>query len=190
MNYIFEYNAPHPFDTIQFACDENALIGLWFGGQSHFSSIPKRETMISGKHLEDFPAAVSVRDWLDCYFSGSIPTEFPPISLKGTPFQESVWKILREIPYGTVITYQKIAEQIAAERGLKRMSAQAVGGAVGSNPISIIVPCHRVVGTNGNLTGYDGGIKYKIWLLEHEGMDVSRFSMPKVRGKRNPSTPY
>lgn len=179
MNYIFEYKGPAPFEKIWFACDEEHLIGLWFAGQTHLSAMPKIDTMISGKSVDEFPVSRKVCDWLDCYFAEKMPPFTPPIFLNGTDFQNSVWKILCEIPYGQVVTYQDIAKQIAAERGIARMSAQAVGGAVGSNPISIIVPCHRVVGSSGNLTGYDGGVAYKIWLLEKEGLDMKRFSMPK-----------
>lgn len=112
------------------------------------------------------------------------------MSWKGSDFQNLVWKILCKIPYGQVVTYKDIANEIAAKRGLKRMSAQAVGGAVGRNPISIIVPCHRVVGSNGNLTGYDGGLEYKIWLLEREGLDMELFthSRPVVNSsKKSPA---
>ena len=102
----------------------------------------------------------------------------PPIHMIGTPFQLSVWKILTEIPYGKATTYGEIAKQIAEERGLKRMSAQAVGGAVGHNEISIIVPCHRVVGTNGSLTGYAGGINIKKELLKLESVNMEHLFVP------------
>ena len=117
--------------------------------------------------------------WLDRYFRGEKP-EISELSLApiGNDFRQNVWKILCEIPYGEVITYGDIAKQIAKKRGLLHMSAQAIGGAVGHNPISIIIPCHRVVGANGNLTGYAGGINTKIKLLEHEKVDISRFFIP------------
>lgn len=111
--------------------------------------------------------------WLDSYFSGHNPDFTPPICLKGTSFQEDVWEILKRIPYGKVISYGEIARQIAEKRGLKRMSAQAVGGAVGRNPIAIIIPCHRVVGSNGSLTGYAGGLDKKTELLKIEGVLIS-----------------
>lgn len=110
------------------------------------------------------------KKWLDSYFSGHNPDFTPPICLKGTSFQEDVWEILNRIPYGKVISYGEIARQIAEKRGLKRMSAQAVGGAVGRNPISIIVPCHRVIGSDGSLTGYAGGLDKKTELLKIEGV--------------------
>lgn len=124
--------------------------------------------------------------WLKKYFSG----ENPPISnvpikpLEGTPFQKIVWKILLEIPYGSTITYGEIAREAARRLGKLKMSAQAVGQAVGQNPISIIIPCHRVIGANGNLTGYNGGIDVKIKLLEIEGIDTSRMSYPAKNGRR------
>ena len=110
------------------------------------------------------------KKWLDSYFSGHNPDFTPPICLKGTSFQEDVWEILKRIPYGKVISYGAIARQIAEKRGLKRMSAQAVGGAVGRNPIAIIVPCHRVIGSDGSLTGYAGGLDKKTKLLRIEGV--------------------
>lgn len=116
--------------------------------------------------------------WLDEYFTGIEPTVQVPLHLVGTDFQNEVWEILQTIPYGKTITYGDIAKQIAAKRGIARMSSQAVGGAVGHNPVSIIVPCHRVVGSNGNLTGYAGGIDKKVALLTLEGLDMSAFSMP------------
>lgn len=176
MNYIFQYNGPKPFEKIRFACDEKYLLGLWFPGQTHLSAIPDIESMVSGKSADTRPVAQEVCAWLDEYFAGKIPQFMPPMRLKGSDFQNLVWEALCKIPYGQVVTYKDIANEIAAKRGLKRMSAQAVGGAVGRNPISIIVPCHRVVGSNGSLTGYDGGLEYKIWLLEKEGMDMGRFT--------------
>ena len=124
----------------------------------------------------------SIRDgkrWLDIYFSGKNPDFTPPLHLKGSPFQMDVWEILLTIKYGSVLTYGDIAKKIAEKRGINKMASQAVGGAVGHNPISIIVPCHRVVGAGGNLTGYGGGIDKKIKLLELEGLDLSSFYVPK-----------
>lgn len=106
--------------------------------------------------------------WLDIYFAGRDPGFLPPLSTKGTPFQEEVWEILKEIPYGKTVSYGEIAMRIAEKRGIKRMAAQAVGGAVGRNPIAIIVPCHRVVGSDGSLTGYGGGLDRKVELLKLE----------------------
>jgi len=113
------------------------------------------------------------------YFEGKKPqiSELPLAPIGGE-FRQTVWKMLTEIPYGKVITYGELAQKIAKQRGIERMSAQAVGGAVGHNPISIIIPCHRVVGANGNLTGFSGGIEMKLQLLQHEGVDINRFYIP------------
>lgn len=134
---------------------------------------------------KDLPVFKSTCLWLKKYFSG----ENPPVSsvpikpLEGTPFQKIVWKILLKIPYGSTATYGEIASEVARRLGKSKMSAQAVGQAVGQNPISIIIPCHRVIGANGNLTGYRGGIDVKIKLLEIEGIDTSRMSYP-AKSKR------
>lgn len=117
--------------------------------------------------------------WLDIYFSGKAPGFTPPLLTKTTPFREAVWEILLTIPYGKTMTYGEIAGRIANEKGISRMSAQAVGGAVGHNPISLIIPCHRVVGTKGSLTGYAGGIDKKVQLLTLEKADMSSFFVPK-----------
>lgn len=118
------------------------------------------------------------KKWLTIYFSGREPDFLPPIHMIGTPFQLSVWKILQKIPYGKTVTYGEIAKEIAAQKGLPRMSAQAVGGAVGHNELSVIVPCHRVVGTNGSLTGYAGGIDKKVKLLTLENADMQHLFIP------------
>lgn len=146
------------------ACDGKRLTGLWFDGQKYFGdTLPVgggKETM-----LPVFDLTVK---WLDAYFNGEIPDFTPPIHLDSTPFRMEVWDILKTIPYGKTITYMDIAKIIAKNRGVERMSAQAVGGAVGHNPISIIVPCHRVVGSSGHLTGYAGGLDKKTALLHLE----------------------
>lgn len=167
-----------PIGEITLACDgegEN-LVGLWMEGQKyHGASIS--EAMIE---LDDVPVFDAAIKWLDRYFSGKRP-EIPELALApvGGEFRQGVWDILCEIPYGEVITYGDVARKMAAKMGKESMSSQAVGGAIGHNPISIIIPCHRVVGSNGSLTGYSGGIKAKIKLLELEGVDTSRFSVPK-----------
>lgn len=155
-----------PLGAVTLASDGESLCGLWFLGQKYFAAaIP--EEMCRKDDLEIFQ---KTKDWLERYFAGKRPeiSELPlhPI---GSEFRQKVWKILCEIPYGKVTTYGEIAQRIASEQGLERMSAQAVGGAVGHNPISIIIPCHRVVGANGKLTGYAGGIEKKRELLKHEG---------------------
>lgn len=119
------------------------------------------------------------KKWLDSYFNHEKPSLHAlPLKLEGSEFQQIVWKLLLDIPYGKLVTYGDLAKQVAKTRGLEKMSAQAVGGAVGRNPISIIVPCHRVIGTNGSLTGYGGGMKNKVILLQHEGIDLSNYIIP------------
>lgn len=165
-----------PLGKITVACDEKSIVGLWFEGQKYFAETVD-ENMLQNRSFDILKLA---KDWLDRYFAGKRPeiSELP-LNPLGNEFRQSVWKILCEIPYGEVITYGDIAKKIAKQKGITRMSAQAVGGAVGHNPISIIIPCHRVVGSNGSLTGYAGGIDIKIKLLEHEKVDTSRFFVPK-----------
>lgn len=154
--------------------DGEYLTGLWFDGSRDDK---KHNSQCVFKDLNIFDETV---DWLNSYFKGNIPDFTPKYKLENlTPFREEVFDIMNKIPYGEVITYNDIAREIADKRGIKKMSAQAVGGAVGWNPICIIIPCHRVVGSNGSLTGYGGGIENKIGLLKLEGIDLSKFSIPK-----------
>lgn len=144
----------------------------------------KPATILEGteKMLPVFHTAI---EWLKMYFEGSNPGEIPPVQLNGTSFQLTVWQILRTIPYGHTTTYKAIAEKTALLTGKRQMSAQAVGNAVGHNPISIFIPCHRVVGSSGNLTGYAGGLNWKVKLLETEHIDMSHFYLPPDKsGKR------
>ena len=172
MQYISHYQSP--VGNILLAADEIGLTGLWFEGQKYFALYLDKE------HEEkELPIFKQTKRWLDVYFSGKEPDFSVPLHFTGTDFQNEVWEILYSIPYGTTMTYGEIAKQIAAKRGLKRMSAQAIGGAVGHNEISIIVPCHRVVGSNGSLTGYAGGLDKKIWLLTLEKVDMQSFFVPK-----------
>ena len=172
MQYITHYQSP--LGNILLAADDIGLTGLWFEGQKYYALYLDKE------HMEkEIPLFKDVKHWLDIYFSGKEPDFKLPLHFTGTDFQNEVWEILYSIPYGKTMTYGEIAKQIAANRGLKRMSAQAVGGAVGHNEISIIVPCHRVVGTNGSLTGYAGGIDKKVALLTLENVDTSAFFVPK-----------
>lgn len=143
--------------------DGNSLTGLWFEGKNRCGNINFRE--MKKKKL---PVFQQTKDWLDIYFDGNIPEFTPPMSVEGTDFRREVWDILKQIAYGTTMTYGEIAEIMAARKRIVKMSAQAVGGAVGRNPISIIIPCHRVVGANGSLTGYGGGIERKLALLRLE----------------------
>ena len=163
MNYISHYNSP--LGSITLASDGYALIGLWFDGQKHLGTT-------LGDEYQEKPLPVFDRTaaWLDIYFDGRIPDFTPKIALNDTDFRREVWDILLTIPYGHTITYGEIAAIIAQKRGAASISAQAVGGAVGRNPISIIVPCHRVIGSNGSLTGYAGGLERKAALLKMEGV--------------------
>lgn len=156
--------------------DGEHLIGLWFEGQKYFANTVDGEM----KTRDNLLVFADAKNWLDRYFRGEKPLiDELSVAPKGTEFRQAVWQILCEIPYGQVITYKDIAKRIAKQRGIENMSAQAIGGAVGHNPISIIIPCHRVIGVNGNLTGYAGGLEIKTRLLEHEQVDTSLF-IPKV----------
>lgn len=171
---IFTQHYDSPLGGILLAADETGLRGLWFDGQKYFA----RD--LSAERIEqDTPALAEAKRWLNIYFAGKEPDFTPPLHPAGSAFRQSVWEILLKIPYGQTVTYGDIARQLAAKRGLANMSAQAVGGAVGHNEISVIIPCHRVVGTNGSLTGYAGGIDKKIKLLELECADMAQLFVPK-----------
>lgn len=157
MIYTAQYDAPP--GTMLLASDGTALTALDFDDAGD---------CIRGIQ-KDLPVFEETFHWLDLYFAGRVPDFMPPLAPAGTEFQHAVWELLRTIPYGETTTYGRIAEQIAAARG-GRMSAQAVGGAVGRNPISIIIPCHRVIGSDGSLTGYAGGLARKEFLLRLEGV--------------------
>ena len=172
MNYIHRYDSP--MGGVTFASDGERLTGLWLDGQKYFADTLKGEA--TDQMLPVFEETIR---WLDIYFSGNEPDFTPPLSMKGSPFRQEVWGILLTIPYGQTMTYGEIAKIMAERRGLERMSAQAVGGAVGHNPISIIVPCHRVVGTNGSLTGYAGGVDKKVKLLALEKADMTKLFVPQ-----------
>ena len=163
MIYTTHYKSP--IGDLLLASKDNKLIGLWIEGQKYYLSSIKEEM----EENEKDKTLLKAKEWLDRYFNNEKPhineLELNPI---GSEFRQAVWKILCDIPYGKVTTYKEIAEEIAKQKGIDKMSAQAVGGAIGHNPISIIIPCHRVVGTNGDLTGYAGGIDKKKYLLEHE----------------------
>lgn len=173
MTYTKYYDSP--LGRMLMAADGAALTGLWFEGQKHFA-----RTLAEQRAEGDLPVFAETAAWLDRYFAGRNPGPVPPLSLHGSEFRLAVWDALVAIPYGTVRTYGDITRRIASERGLSRMSARAVGGAVAHNPISVIVPCHRVVGAGGSLTGYAGGIARKQALLRLEGVDLSRFFVPKT----------
>lgn len=180
MYYSREYKSPLGKLTLVCDQDKKYIVGLWIEGQKYFAGGLEGDQIVSTKSpkggkssnhsLDILDEAVS---WLDRYFSG----QRPPIGdLKlrpeGTDFRQEVWSILMDIPYGQVTTYADIASQVAKKLGRKSMSAQTVGGAVGHNPISIIIPCHRVIGSRGSLIGYAGGMDRKTWLLNHEGIKI------------------
>lgn len=171
---IYTYHYTSPLGRITLASNGTELTGLWFDGQKYFgATIPK-------EHIEkNLPIFDQSTDWLDLYFSGKKPDFTPPLSMETTPFRQLVWKIMLTIPYGETMTYGEIADKIAKQKGLPKMSAQAVGDAAGHNCITLIIPCHRVVGTNGSLTGYAGGIDKKIQLLKLEKADMSSLFVPK-----------
>ncbi len=166
---------PSPVGKITLACNEDSLVGLWMEEQKYFGdTIPEKMT-----EKKDMPIFMLVCEWLDRYFAGGKPSVFElPLAPAGSEFRQGVWSILCDIPYGKVMTYGDIAQKMAVKMNKKSMSGQAVGGAVGHNPISIIIPCHRVVGANGSLTGFAAGLKTKMKLLEHEGVDTSRLFVP------------
>lgn len=171
MTFIQHYDSP--LGGILLAADEIGLTGLWFDGQKYFArDLPAERVERST------PVLSEAKRWLDVYFTGKEPDYMPPLHPAGSAFRQSVWDILLQIPYGQTTTYGEIARQLAEKQGLPRMSAQAVGGAVGHNEISVIIPCHRVVGTNGSLTGYAGGIDKKVKLLEWEHADMTGFFVP------------
>lgn len=163
-----------PIGDILLAADEIGLTGLWFEGQKYFAN-----TLPDERISQETDILTESKKWLDVYFSGEEPTFTPPLHPAGSTFRQSVWQILLQIPYGKTTTYGEIARKISRMKNLPHMSAQAVGGAVGHNEISIIIPCHRVVGTNGSLTGYAGSIDRKILLLKLEHSDMSSFFIPE-----------
>lgn len=174
MVYTSHYNSP--IGALLLAVRDEKLAGVWMEGQKYFPGSLEEETRGRGSS----PVLRQADLWLDRYFAGERPAISElPLAPMGSEFRKEVWRILCEIPYGETTTYGNISQTLAARRGLERMSAQAVGGAVGHNPISIIIPCHRVVGSNGSLTGYAGGLQKKIQLLTHEGVDMERLFVPK-----------
>ena len=173
MIYTMHYDSP--IGSVLLAERDGGLIGLWIEGQKYYfgsvkDTIAEKET----------PLLARTGKWLDRYFAGEKP-EISELALApiGGDFRQRAWKLLCEIPYGETTTYGELARKMALGLGKEKMSAQAVGGAVGHNQISIIIPCHRVVGTNGSLTGYAGGIATKVKLLTHEGVDMEGLFIPK-----------
>ena len=161
MLYTYQYSSP--LGKIIFASDGISITGLWFDGQKYFDV-----SILNKSEKINLPVFEETKQWLDIYFGGRAPDFTPKLNPEGTLFRKSVWDILLTIPFGKTMTYGEIADKIAAQTGIRKMSAQAVGSAVGHNPISIIIPCHRVIGSDGNLTGYAGGIDIKAFLLKME----------------------
>lgn len=172
MQYMTHYTSP--LGEITLASDGKAIIGLWFDGQKYDRSI-----LLPECQERELPIFTETKKWLDAYFAGKEPNFTPALALDCSPFRTEVLQILMDIPYGKTITYGEIAKELAKKRGLAKMSAQAVGGAVGYNPISLIIPCHRVVGTSGSLTGYSGGIQRKLALLQLEKVNMEKLFVPK-----------
>lgn len=168
MQYTTTYQSP--LGELLLAADEIGLTGIWFDGGKYFA-----EGLDAEHEKGQLPVLETAKNWLDIYFAGREPDFTPALHMIGSSFRLSVWKHLSGIPYGETITYGEIAKKIAGEMGIERMSAQAVGGAVGHNPVSIIVPCHRVIGADGSLTGYAGGLDKKVRLLALEGVELSKY---------------
>ena len=167
MKCKWRYRTPKGFDDLLVCEEDGVLTGLWFEGSraegDHLGTCGEKQSETNSL----------VRRWLDGYFAGVAPDWLPPMRLDGaTPFRHLVSEEMQRLPFGAVATYGDIAKRIAAKLGKSRMSAQAVGGAVGWNPICILIPCHRVIGAGGKLTGYGGGLKNKIALLKHEGVEL------------------
>ena len=203
MIYTMQYESP--LGPIVVSCDDDAITGLWFEGQKYFGSTLPAESPAPGSATPTpspgpatstlspeatstpspatpqflHPLLAEATRWLDIYFSGRRPDFTPPLRLPSTPFRALVSEIMLAIPYGTTTTYAAIAAEVARRQGRSSSSAQAVGGAVGHNPISLIIPCHRVVGSSGSLTGYAGGLRRKIALLTLEGTDTSGLFSPR-----------
>ncbi len=174
MIYCTEYKCPQ-LGGLVLGSDGEALVGLWMDGQKYFA-----QGYGDMKRDDGLAAFKPVVSWLDDYFAGGNPdTSKLILKPKGSPYRQRVWGKLLEIPLGKLRSYGEIGKEIAEEDGKSNFSAQAVGGAVGHNPIGIIIPCHRVVGKNGSLTGYAGGIDKKVWLLEHEGVMSDKLFIPK-----------
>lgn len=173
----YETHYDSPIGGLTLCSDGEALVGLWMEGQKYYGGTVAGETTLVAAGEDK--VLDQATDWLDRYFAGDEPAIGElPLAPVGSEFRQLVWACLREIPYGEVTTYGEIARKVARAQGKARTASMAVGGAVGHNPISVIVPCHRVVGADGSLTGFAGGLDKKLWLLEHEGVDVSKLYRP------------
>ena len=167
MRYITTFHSP--VGALTAASDGERLLGLWIEGQKHRPTDWPQDVTVR----DDLTVFLALQTWMTAYFAGERPSPLLlPLSPRGTAFQQTVWRALLDIPYGKTMTYGALAKNVAAQLGKPSMSAQAIGGAVGRNPLSIIVPCHRVIGSDGSLTGYDGGLEIKRSLLTHEGISI------------------
>lgn len=176
MFYTSEYESP--LGSITLASDEQNLVGLWLAGQKYYADTLKNADV----QFTELPVHVAAKKWLDDYFLGkNPPLRRIPLAPQGSQFRRNVWDLLCQIPYGEFTTYGTLGKQMATLMGRQSRAGQAIGGAVGRNPVSIIIPCHRVIGTDGSLTGFAGGIDKKVKLLELEGVDVSVMTVP-VKG--------
>lgn len=172
---LTHYSYASPLGTLTLHASESALVAIDF---------PQETAETAAQHETTCPESPVLRQtckWLDLYFAGRQPDWYPPMEPAGTPFRQEVWDLLLAIPSGEVTSYAELARTLAEARGIPRMAAQAVGGAVGANPIPIIIPCHRVIGSDGSLTGYGGGIQFKVDLLEHEQVDTQSMKWPAPR---------
>ena len=184
---IYKTYYDSPVGKLFIASDGENIIGLCIEGQKYYLNKLEKEGILEN----DLPIFDKTRKWLDSYFKQEKP-KISELSLapEGNVFRQSVWEFLCKIPYGETITYGELAKKVAKKLNKSSMSAQAIGNAVGHNPISIIIPCHRVVGKNGNLTGYAGGIDKKIKLLKHEGININKFFIPKHKSKKKKRKNY
>lgn len=179
MNYKWYYKTPDGFDNMMMNSDGKYLTGLWF-----LNSKDSSKHLLNGEEKR-LPIFEKTCTWLDIYFSGQEPDFIPEYKLNNlTVFRSEVTDIMNTIPFGSTLNYNDIAKKIALKRKIEKMSSQAVGGAVGANPICLIIPCHRVVGAKGNLTGYGGGLNNKIALLKLEKHNMEEFHLPKKRGQK------
>lgn len=173
---IYTTQCASPLGVLLLAERDGALTGLWMEGQKYFPALPHGQT----RPCPDSTVLRAAAEWLDAYFAGERPEiSALPLSPEGSGFRRRVWEKLCAIPYGQVRTYGQIARELEREQVIKSACARAVGGAVGRNPVSIIIPCHRVVGSDGSLTGYAGGVERKLRLLRLEGADLSSLRVPE-----------
>lgn len=175
MAELYQLCYTSPLGQIILVSDATRLLGAWFEGQRYFM----RHLPSTPRVRPNLSVLRQAKAWLDQYFAGQIPTTQLELCPHGTTFQQTIWQLLRQIPYGQTVTYGELARQAAVLQGRPKMSAQAVGGAVGRNPLSLFIPCHRVLGNNGKLVGYAGGLERKRWLLQYEQQYVKLFHCAK-----------